>query len=214
LQLVGDFYIPDGDRHFTKYGADLEHYQEPQRIRALEWVKTWHCAVDLGAHVGIFSRHFAKLFEEVVAFEPTLQTRQCLERNVPANVRIIPYAVGDREDTVSFRRHLKNSGATEMEDVRALEGAGFDYYAVRMIPLDSLKLDGVGLVKIDIQGAEALALRGAEETLRRCNPVVLIEEKPYDERSTEQTELCRKILLSYGYREGEKVGADRIYVCD
>jgi len=117
--------------------------------------------------------------------------------------KLVPRELAPNEDRGSFS-----------VNVTGPEGAGFDYYAVRMIPLDSLKLDGVGLVKIDIQGAEALALRGAEETLRRCNPVVLIEEKPYDERSTEQTELCRKILLSYGYREGEKVGADRIYVCD
>jgi FkbM family methyltransferase len=209
-------YIPDGDEHFVKLGDDIEHYQEPQRLKAFEYVRIWDRAVDLGAHVGIFSRHFARHFEEVVAFEPTPETRACLERNVPANVRIIPYACGDREDDVLFRRHIKNSGGTEIATGDRSGGGAFEHYSVRMITLDSLDLEGVGLVKIDIQGAEPLALRGAASTLRRCKPVVLIEEKPFGGKgadgSVEHIKESRQILLSYGYREGEKVGADRIYV--
>lgn len=218
MQRVGNFYLPDGDVHFTKLGEDIEHYQEPQRLRAFELVKTWRCAIDLGAHVGIFSRHFARLFDEVVAFEPAVETRKCLERNVPDNVRIVPHAVGDREATVQFRCHLKNSGATEMIQGERTDGSGFEHYAVHMITLDSLELDGVGLVKIDVQGSEAAALRGAEQTLRRSRPVILIEEKPLkavdEQASMAQINLCRGILHGYGYREGEKIGADRIYVVD
>lgn len=215
MQLVGNIYIPDGDHHFAGFGENLEHYQEPQRLKAFEYVKTWDCAVDLGAHVGLFSRHFAQRFGRVVSFEPTLETRRCLEKNVPENVTIIPYAVGDREDTVLFRRHIKNSGGSEMVESECDLG-GFDHYTVRMITLDSLNLEGVGLVKIDIQGCEPLALRGAADTLRRCKPVVLIEEKPLGgpTGSVEHIEVSRDILLSYGYRQGEKIGADRIYLCD
>lgn len=226
MQLVGNFYIPDGDHHFAHFGADLEHYQEPQRLKAFEFVTNWHCAVDLGAHVGIFSRHFARLFDEVVSFEPTPGTRQCLEKNVPGNVTIIPFACGDREDTVLFRRHVKNSGGSEMvfDDEVGADGPtaaqeakqGFEEYSVGMITLDSLNLDGVGLVKIDVQGCEPMALRGAGDTLRRCKPVVLIEEKPLGgpTGSIEHIDISRSVLQSYGYREGVKVGADRIYLCD
>jgi FkbM family methyltransferase len=216
LQLVGNLYVPDGDRHFVSLGDDIEHYQEGQRIRALHFVKTWTRAVDLGAHIGIFSRHFAELFEEVLSFEPTVETRQCLERNVPPNVRIIPYAVGDREETVTFRRHIKNSGASEMVSEDEARGPDFEYYTVRMVPLDSLKLEGVGLIKIDVQGAELKALIGAADTLRRCKPVVLIEEKPLKVKgaaeSMERISECRDFLVGCGFREGEKVGADRIYL--
>jgi FkbM family methyltransferase len=215
VQLIGSLYIPDGDEHFAKLGNEIEHYQEPQRTKAFEYVTNWDRAVDLGAHVGIFSRHFAQLFNEVVAFEPTSETRECLKKNVPANVRVVPFACGDRDGEMLFRRNIKNSGGTEM--ARDADSSGrLEYYSVRMITLDSLELDSVGLVKIDIQGAEPLALRGAAETLRRCRPVVLIEEKPFGGKgangSVEHIKESRDILLSYGYREGEKVGADRIYV--
>lgn len=218
MQLVGKLYVPEGDVHFSKLGDEIEHYQEPQRLHAFQWVKTWRCAVDLGAHIGIFSRHFAQRFDEVVSFEPAVETRKCLERNVPQNVTIIPYAVGDRDGSVLFRCHLKNSGATEIVHGEKKDAPGFDHYTVQMITLDSLGLDGVGLVKIDVQGSEAAALRGAEQTLRRCKPVILIEEKPLkavdEHASMAQINRCREILFSYGYREGEKVGADRIYVCE
>ena len=218
MQLVGNLYIPDGDEHFVKLGSDIEQYQEPQRLKAFEYVRNWDRAVDLGAHVGIFSRHFAQRFKEVVAFEPTPETRECLQKNVPSNVRIVPFACGDREGTVLFRRHIKNSGGTEIANTAGPDTGAFQHYTVRMITLDSLGLDAVGLVKIDIQGAEPLALRGAAETLRRCKPVVLIEEKPFGGKgaagSVQHIEESRAILLRYGYREGEKVGADRIYVSD
>lgn len=212
MQRVGNLYIPDGDRHFASFGDDLEHYQEAQRLRAFDFVRNWECAVDLGAHVGIFSRHFARHFKQVVAFEPTRETRECLEKNVPENVRIIPFASGDREDTVLFRRHIKNSGGSEMVENRTDIG-GFEHYTVKMIPLDSLDLEGVGLVKLDVQGCEPIALKGAEKTLTRCKPVVLIEEKPLGgpTGSVEHIETSRKILLDYGFQEGEKIGADRIY---
>jgi len=215
MRLVGNIYIPDGDCHFASFGDNLEHYQEPQRLKAFEYITIWDCAVDLGAHVGIFTRDFARRFKRVVAFEPTLETRECLEKNVPENVTIVPYAVGDRDGTVLFRRHIKNSGGSEMVE-NGPEIAGFEHYTVRMVTLDSLDLQGVGLVKIDIQGCEPIALRGAEDTLRRCKPVVLIEEKPLGgpTGSVDHIVASRDILLSYGYREGEKVGADRIYICD
>lgn len=212
MQIVGDFHVPDGDRHFVHLGSEIEHYQEPQRLKALEYVTNWSRAVDLGAHIGIFSRHFAKLFQEVVAFEPTPETRACLEKNVPANVRIVPYACGDHEDVIQFRRHLKNSGCTELWDGEATEDSRFRYYSTRMITLDSLNLDQVGLIKIDIQGAEPMALRGAAETLRRCKPVIIIEEKPVAGTSFEHIEEARDFLLSLGFEARERVGADRIWV--
>ena len=212
MQIVGDFYVPDGDRHFVDLGPEIAHYQEPQRLKALEYVTNWNRAVDLGAHIGIFSRHFSRLFQEVVAFEPTPETRACLEKNVPDNVRIIPYACGDRETTIQFRRHLKNSGGTELWTDEAAEDGRFTYYTTKMITLDSLNLEQLDLLKIDIQGAEPMALRGGAETLRRCKPVIIIEEKPVAGQSFEHIEEARDFLLSLGFEARERVGADRIWV--
>lgn len=85
-----------------------------------------------------------------------------------------------------------------------------------MVMLDNLELEHVGLVKIDVQGAELMALRGAADTLRRWKPVVLIEKKPLKGKDAEASMVriseCRDFLIECGFCEGEKIGADRVYL--
>jgi hypothetical protein len=44
--------------------------------------------------------------------------------------------------------------------------------------LDSFDLHDVDFIKLDCEGFEVFALRGGEETLKRCHPVVCVEQKP------------------------------------
>jgi FkbM family methyltransferase len=47
--------------------------------------------------------------------------------------------------------------------------------AVRLEPLDLYQLQGVGFIKVDVEGHEFELLRGAEHTLARCMPTLLVE---------------------------------------
>ena len=47
-----------------------------------------------------------------------------------------------------------------------------------MVTLDSFDLQDVDFIKLDCEGYELFALRGAEETLKRCRPCVIVEQKP------------------------------------
>src|SRR4030095_13809625 len=99
------------------------------------------------------------------------------------NVLIKQVAVGDRHSATTIYQTPKNVGGSFVCDHDKVENPigefeGAPKVIVEMITIDSLGLDAVGLIKLDIQGSETIALRGAEETLRRCRPVVLIEEKP------------------------------------
>lgn len=203
----GGFYFPDNEEHFTALGDDVANYQRPQREKAYEYVKKWQCAVDIGAHVGIFSRDFAQRFERVVAFEPIPSTRECLIRNVPGNVDVKPFACGSRPGTVRMERHKKNSGGSRIvaSDVvveRPIE--------VDVVTLDSLGLEAVDLVKLDVEGFESEAILGGERTFRRCTPVVIIEEK-LKPGNFDHVKRASELLLDLGYSKGALVGADRIY---
>lgn len=212
--LSGGFYLPDGEKHFTLLGNDIARYQQPQRDKAYEYVRHWRCAVDMGAHVGIFSCDFAKRFERVIAFEPMPSTRECLTRNVPANVEVQPFACGSKVEKAQMARNEQNSGGSEIvADHGAVNKPGTACVEVDVVALDGFELPLLDLLKLDVQGCEPDALLGAKQTLQRCRPVVLIEEKPMKGKggTIDHIMKAREVLLSLGYSIRELVGADRIY---
>jgi FkbM family methyltransferase len=85
---------------------------------------------------------------------------------------------------------------------------------VDLITIDSLNLPSVGLIKLDIQGSELIALKGAAETIQRCRPVVLIEEKPIGgyEANIAHIAEAAAFLNTLGMIPKDKVGADRTYI--
>lgn len=87
---------------------------------------------------------------------------------------------------------------------------------IPIITVDSLQLDACDLLCLDIEGSEPLALRGAEQTIRKFRPVIMFEEKGLSERyygiprnSAEQWVLS----LGLGYKVASKVRADVILRC-
>lgn len=216
---IGSLFFPDGERHFQAFASDIEGYQRAQRDRAFTYVKDWRLAIDVGANVGIFSRHFAERFETVWAIEPLQANIECLEKNVPDNVVIKQFAVGDKMAKRTIYQTPNSLGGAFILDDEGVPTPHSNLHeklkvGVDMVTIDSLEPPAVGLMKLDIQGSEVIALKGAEQTLKRCRPVVLIEEKPLGgpKGSVAHIQEGRALLLSYGMTAKEQVGADRIYI--
>lgn len=216
---IGGLYFADGEEHFRRYGDQVADYQRPQREKAFEYVSDWSMALDVGANVGIFARHFAERFDEVVAIEPLPVNIECLRLNVPANVTIKECAVGDEFREVQIYVTPKTTGGAFVSNHAEVEAPKVAIQPERlvtvpMVTIDSFGLERLGLMKLDIQGAEVVALKGARETIRRCRPVILIEEKPVGgpTGSTAHIDTATALLLSYGMKARERVGADRVYI--
>lgn len=216
----GGFYLPEGDEHFVRhYGDDLASYQAADREAAYKYVRQWRTAVDLGANIGLFSRAFAGRFETVWAFEPVERIRACLELNVPGNVIVQPYAVGDRPSIQRMHRTVKNSGGAYIFDHPDIPTPNKDAppphrsVEVEVRTLDSFDITEVDLIKLDIQGSEYLALKGGEQTIRKYRPVILIEEKPRldDPLDIENVRRAADLLTSWGMTAREKLVGDRVY---
>jgi hypothetical protein len=64
-----------------------------------------------------------------------------------------------------------------------------------MITIDALELDACHIIKLDVAGMETDALRGAAATIRRCRPILYVE----NDREPRSAELIG-LLQSFGYR--------------
>jgi FkbM family methyltransferase len=127
-----------------------------------------------------------KLSGRVIAFEPNPRTLETLRANVAAsrasNVTIVPAACTECETTVRFfdATPAHNSGCSSLSHANAGELAREVAVAGRPIDavLRELGVDRVAAMKVDVEGAELPALRGAAQTLRRFHPKIVIEAVP------------------------------------
>jgi FkbM family methyltransferase len=174
------WFFPDIEKHFPEMLAKNiskggpSEYQQPVRLRSLGHVKNKRTALDIGANVGLWSRDLVKHFDQVIAFEPVAMFRECLQRNVASsNLIVKDVALGDQEGMIQMIITEGNTGHTHV-DPNSKNG---DTAIVR---LDSLNLQDVDYIKIDCEGFEYRVLQGAINTIKRCRPVVVIEQKPHD----------------------------------
>jgi len=127
-------------------------------------------ALDVGAWYGPWTRRLTRIADHVVAVEPTERLATHLQRAFPA-VRVVRAVASDHVGTAVL--HVPTAGP--LVGTSSLEyGEGVDVEVPR-ITLDSLDLTGVTFIKLDVEGHELPALRGAEGLIRRDRPRLLIE---------------------------------------
>jgi FkbM family methyltransferase len=142
--------------------------------------------LDLGAHNGLYTLHASKLVGsqgKVIAFEPSPRERRALllhlVLNCCTNVKVERLAVGDENAEASlFVVEGNQTGCNSLRPPNVLSGTS--PVRVRVTQLDSWldrrKFGQIDFVKLDVEGAELAALRGASKLLeRRPRPVILAE---------------------------------------
>ncbi|HEX7770338.1 MAG TPA: FkbM family methyltransferase [Dokdonella sp.] len=209
MRFVQGIAFPEADRQMA---ADMRAdgtYQADHLTAALRHVTDWSCAIDGGAHVGLWTRLMAPRFGRVLAFEPSPDTFECLEANSQglSNVRCYSMALGDAPGSVSMTW-------SEACAARANTGGRFVQPGgdIQVITIDSLQLPSLGFLKLDVEGYEPHALAGAVETIARCKPIVLYERKfHWTHNFGLPKNAVTDILGGLGYHELERVGGDAIW---
>lgn len=168
--------LPDSEQHFvgtlTRLADEGKSAEYPVLQKALTFLLEKHrrIAVDVGAHVGLWSRWLVKRFDFVHAFEPVPEYADIFEMNVPGNRWLHRFALGEAEGTVGIRQYPDNTGQAH------ISGEG----TLPMRTLDSFELKAVDFLKVDVEGYELQVLKGARETLLRCKPLLVIEQRGCD----------------------------------
>lgn len=143
--------------------------------------------VDVGANIGWFSLLAASLVGatgRVVAIEPNPQNvslvRQSAVANGFTNIDVLAVALAERPMAVALETDGSNGRIIPIEapppaPVRAS-------FVVAAYPLDDLlarlSIDHVDVIKIDVEGAEPMVLRGGAATIRSSRPVLITEFFP------------------------------------
>lgn len=186
-------------------------YQRRNLDVALRHVRGSAIAIDGGAHIGAWSRLLAARFAVVHAFEPSPDTFACLEYNLAArsitNVVCHACALGASPSTATMALDAENAARANTGARHVVVGG-----EIAVVTIDSLALPELDFLKLDIEGSEFAALQGARETLRRCRPVVLVENKHLWTRHFGLPAGCvEELLTRERYRCVERVSCDEIW---
>jgi len=82
---------------------------------------------------------------------------------------------GDADLVVPITKAGLSSNGAHLRDARMDRSSMI--YRVPALSIDSLGLDAVGFLKIDVEGGEPAILDGARETIRRCRPNIMVEHE-------------------------------------
>ena len=220
-----------GSRLQLNMGSELSHGVfvlgafDPNEFAFLDsFLQPGMVFVDGGAHEGVYSL-FAALRTSpggrVVAFEPSARERASWQANMDLNscqASLIPAALGQTDGEATLV--LAQSGRSGHNTLGEFVWDGVHEAARVKVPvrcLDSIAADlgltRLDLLKLDIEGAETHALRGAARVLREFRPVILLEVSPRSllaqgssrEELLDLLDLSGYDLFSFDYWTGELI---------
>lgn len=137
--------------------------------------------LDIGANVGYYTLLSAARISDtgkVIAFEPSSDNcallRMSVRRNNFNNVVVHTKAVASKNGYVGFGGRDGSNGGVSLS-INTSHPTQVEAVALDTFLQDESKID---LIKMDIEGAEGLALNGMKQLLQRHHPVILSEFSP------------------------------------
>lgn len=146
--------------------------------------------IDVGANIGLFSLLAAKLVGEegrVYSVEPRGENARLLlysaSLNGFENISLLATAVGNTTGYTLYQTHVGANGALMTKSNHGSDGAEYNTQAIlhpttQVVPLarlDNLIDERVDVIKLDIEGAEGMALAGATNLVRTYRPIITSE---------------------------------------
>ncbi len=175
---LGQLWIPRPGYYVINH-LNWESTVEKVYDHPLVHVRRDDVVIDCGAHIGGFTRSALQAGARlVVAVEPEAANLRAFRRNFEPelrNARVLLVPKGVWETTGKLPLHVSNTGDSH-SIIFAQKGPGDE--EIEVTTLDALagelKLDKVDFIKMDIEGSEANALRGAMRVIQKWKPRLAI----------------------------------------
>ncbi|MFT3912051.1 MAG: FkbM family methyltransferase [Ferruginibacter sp.] len=175
-------------------------------------IKEGDTVIELGAHIGYISLYFSKLAGtagKLYVFEPGANnlpyTRANINNSKIKNIELIEKAVSDENGTATFYLEnitgQSNSLVKDYRVTKKIQSKTFTELQKNAVEVETIRLDDfvkqrnikkVDFVKIDIEGAEYMAIKGMQNILDELKPTMMIEV-------TENHEALFNLLKGKGY---------------
>lgn len=143
---------------------------------------------DVGANIGLYTICYSKIYNEfnIYAFEPVPKNFKALSSNIKKNklknIELNQFGLLDKKKDINIgipdhqvhERYKKN-----INDGLYSIFATKKNFKIKAIPLDYFikkkKIKKIDFIKIDVEGAESLVLKGGMQTIRKYKPIIQIE---------------------------------------
>jgi FkbM family methyltransferase len=186
-------------RYLHKGSWDL-----PARISNI--CKDRSLVIQAGGNGGLYPKQYSQLFDTVLTFEPDYRNFTCLSYNVPElNVFKFQAFLGNESKFLNFgynpRWENENRGAMKVQP---------SGNKVPQLTIDSLDVNP-SLIHLDIEGYEGFAIEGAEKTIKRSRPIIVLETNGSGDEYGWPQEKIDSLILSWGYKILVDWGHDKVY---
>jgi len=137
-------------------------------------IKNFRNCLDIGAHIGIWSKVLSKRFDNVYSFEPSKSNCYFFKKNLEntKNVFLNNYAIYDTDNAqVNITQLVENNFGSY-----CLTESGYEKeFDVVTKKIDSLNLTNIDFIQLHTKGCEYQVLKGSEKTLMNFKPVLVFQ---------------------------------------
>jgi FkbM family methyltransferase len=207
IEKVNNLWVPSDDIHIEQWKTGQPFTQNKCLNSFIEWCKSQHktfrTVLDIGAWCGTWSLAMAEYSKKIHSFEPDKTHFTCLTRNVSQYVHIDPkmIALGDNnKETVAL-------SADNFTQSKRVIGEG----SIQLHTVDEFSFEEVDLIKIDVEGFEMKVLKGAENTLKQCQ-FLMIELNNNSKKYQSSNIEIENYLNDFGFRTLINIWPDKVFV--
>lgn len=172
------------DFDFNFQGAVLPHIHKGYTI------------LDIGANIGSYTYAFNKVEDVTIyAFEPNPEVFECLVHNLQKfdNIHLCNVAVGAKEGKVNVITPNDNIGMGYVEEGSEIQLVTIDHF------YSDYSINKCDFIKIDVEGYELEVLMGAEKTIDKYSPTLVIE---INNATLERKGITRKDIFDFLDKKG------------
>lgn len=179
-----EWFWPGVDRWEPETFDIIQRFADPEKI-----------LLDCGAWNGVISMPASKMYKFVYAFEPDEEAFTILKGNIALNdylpIITSPYGLSDREGLETLYGNQGNS----MSSITSENGKGKRIQTCKLSHFVKIYDGQIGLIKIDIEGAEELVIPEVINSLKKNTPPLYISFHPFWFRNPKSVNHIADILF-------------------